>query len=55
MNAIYESIERHHRPIIFSLKFIVVFFGASCTFHDDIAIFHYVFGCGQKMHLTKSH
>jgi hypothetical protein len=27
-------LERHHRPIIFTLAFVVVFFAAACTFHD---------------------
>jgi hypothetical protein len=27
-------LERHHRPIIFTLAFVVVFFAAACTLHD---------------------
>jgi len=52
MDAINASIERYHRPIIFSLAFIVVFFAASCTLHDVIPICHYLFGCDHQMHAT---
>ena len=38
MAAFNESIETYHRPIIFTLAFVVLFFAASCTFHDIIPI-----------------
>lgn len=46
-NAILET---HHRLIIFTLAFVVVFFAAACTFHDVIPICHYLFGCDHGMH-----
>ncbi len=49
MNAVME---KHHRPIIFSLAFVVLFFAASCTFHDIIPICHYVFGCDHHLHVA---
>ena len=52
MNTINETIDNHHRAIIFSLIFVVVFFAASCTFHDTIPICHYVFGCDHGLHVT---
>ncbi len=54
MNAINESIDKHYRPIIFSLLFMLGFFAASCTFHDAIPVCHYLFGCDHKMHVTES-
>ena len=50
MNTASTFLERHHRAIIFSLTFIVVFFAAACTFHDVIPICHYVFGCDHQLH-----
>ena len=44
--------EKHHRGIIFSLAFVVVFFAAACTFHDIIPICHYVFGCDHHLHMV---
>lgn len=32
MDTINALMERHHRAIIFSLAFVVVFFAAACTF-----------------------
>ena len=55
MGTINQSIEKHHRPIIFSLLFVIVFFAASCTFHDIIPICHYLFGCDHNMHVTGSY
>lgn len=52
MNTVNESIEMHHRPIIFLLFFVVVFFATSCTFHDIIPICHYVIGCDHGIHIT---
>jgi len=52
MNTINESIEKHHRAIIFPLLFVIVFFAASCTLHDIIPICHYVFGCDHGLHVT---
>ena len=43
--------ENHHRAIIFSLAFVVVFFAAACTFHDVIPVCHYLFGCDHAMHM----
>ena len=42
--------ETHHRGIIFSLSFVVVFFAAACTLHDVIPICHYLFGCDHQLH-----
>jgi len=44
--------EQHHRGIIFSLAFVVVFFAAACTFHDVIPICHYLFGCDHGLHMV---
>ncbi len=52
MTAINESLETHHRPIIFSLTFVILFFAASCTFHDIIPVCHYLFGCDHALHLA---
>ncbi len=52
MNTINESIEMHHRAIIFSLMFVVAFFITSCTLHDIIPICHNLFGCDHGMHIT---
>jgi len=43
-------LEMHHRPIIFALAFVVVFFAAACTFHDVLPICHYIFGCDHQLH-----
>lgn len=50
MDTFNTSLEKHHRPIIFFLTFVVLFFSASCTFHDIIPICHYVFGCDHHLH-----
>jgi len=50
MHAITESIEAHHRLIIFSLSLVLVFMGISCIFHDVIQICHAVFGCDHRIH-----
>lgn len=50
MDTINAALERHHRTIIFSLAFIVVFFSTACTLHDVIPICHYLFGCDHPMH-----
>jgi hypothetical protein len=52
MDSVSASIERHHRAVIFSLLFVVLFFAASCTFHDVIPICHYLFGCDHSLHIT---
>lgn len=52
MATVNESIEIYHRPIIFSLAFVIVFFAASCTFHDVIPICHYLFGCDHGLHVA---
>ena len=50
MTAINESIERHHRLIIGVLGATILFFLASCTFHDALPICHYLFGCDHGFH-----
>jgi hypothetical protein len=50
MATINFWMEKHHRAIIFSLAFVVVFFATACTFHDVIPICHYVFGCDHGLH-----
>jgi len=50
MATFNAALERHHRPIIFTLTFIVVFFAAACTFHDLIPVCHYLFGCDHGLH-----
>jgi hypothetical protein len=52
MATVNESIETYHRPIIFSLAFVIVFFAASCTFHDVVPICHYLFGCDHGLHVA---
>jgi hypothetical protein len=54
MNTFNQSIEKYHKQILLSLMFLVVFFAASCTFHDLIPICHYLFGCDHNMHITGS-
>lgn len=51
MTSMNALLEQNHRPIIFSLLFVVVFFLAACTLHDVIPICHYVFGCDHHMHM----
>jgi hypothetical protein len=50
MTAINQQIERHHRLIIASLGGLILFFLASCTFHDALPICHYLFGCDHGFH-----
>jgi hypothetical protein len=50
MDSINATLEQHHRPIIFSLTLVVLFFAAACTFHDVIPICHYLFGCDHHLH-----
>lgn len=52
MHTINTLMEQHHRSIILSLAFVVVFFAASRTFHDVIPICHYLFGCDHHMHIV---
>jgi hypothetical protein len=52
VDTINASLERHHRQIIFSLGFIVIFFAAACTFHDVIPVCHYLFNCDHGLHLV---
>ena len=51
MNALNESVERHHRPIIYTLLFVVLFMATSCVFNDAIPICHWIFGCDHAFHL----
>ena len=50
MTTFAQSVERHHQFIILSLGAIIVFFLASCTFHDVLPICHYLFGCDHAVH-----
>jgi len=50
MATIERSIERHHRLIIVLLGAAILFFLASCTFHDALPICHYLFGCDHGFH-----
>ena len=50
MQTINTWIDQYYRPMIFSLGFVVLFFAASCTFHDVIPVCHYIFGCDHLMH-----
>ena len=50
MVTINALMERHHRAIISTLAFVVVFFAAACTLHDVIPVCHYLFGCDHLMH-----
>lgn len=52
MTAINQSIETHHRLIIASLGAVILFFLASCTFHDALPICHYFFRCDHGFHST---
>jgi hypothetical protein len=52
MDTVNTMMEQHHRTIIFSLASVVVFFAASCTFHDVIPICHYLFGCDHQLHVV---
>ena len=38
MNAYNQMLEKHHKGIIHSLLFVVVFFVTACTFHDVIHV-----------------
>ena len=50
MTRFNNMLARHHRPIIFTLAFVVVFFATACTLHDVIPVCHYLFGCDHGMH-----
>jgi hypothetical protein len=50
MDTANALMEKHHRTIIYSLAFVVVFFAAACTFHDVIPVCHYLFGCDHHLH-----
>ena len=52
MHTINSWIDLHYKSIIYSLAFVLVFFAASCTFHDVIPVCHYFFGCDHLMHLA---
>jgi len=52
MSTFDAVMEKHHRPIIFSLAAVIAFFAVSCTFHDIIPVCHYLFGCDHAMHLA---
>jgi len=54
MGSVNEFMERNHRPIIFSLLFVIVFVTA-CTFHGVIPVCHYLFGCDHGMHAAAMH
>jgi hypothetical protein len=55
MNTYNQMLEKHHRGIIYSLLFVVVFFATACTFHDVIPICHYLFGCDHQVHTVAMH
>ena len=50
MATLLKTIDDHHRGIIATLTFVVLFFAAACTFHDAIPICHYLFGCDHGLH-----
>lgn len=52
MDTFDELMEQYHRPIIFSLMFVIIFFAISCTFHDSIPVCHYLFGCDHGLHVA---
>ena len=52
MDTVYTKLERHHKPIIFSLLFVVLFFIAACALHDVIPVCHYLFGCDHNLHIV---
>lgn len=51
MSTFDEFIEKQHKLLIYSMLFVILFFAASCTFHDIIPVCHYLFGCDHAMHL----
>jgi len=52
MVTINALMETHHRAIIFTLSFVVIFFAAACTFHNIIPVCHFLFGCDHQMHVA---
>ncbi len=50
MSTINQMIEAHHKLIIASLGAVILFFLASCTFHEALPICHYLFGCDHGFH-----
>lgn len=52
MPTVNVVLERHHRPIIFTLAFVVMSFATACTLHDVIPICHYLFGCDHALHVA---
>ena len=52
MNALNESLERHHRPIVYTLALVVLFMATSCVFNDVIPVCHWIFGCDHNFHLA---
>ena len=44
-------IEAHHKGTIAVLGAVILFFAASCLFHEAIPICHWLFGCDHGMHM----
>jgi hypothetical protein len=50
MAAVLATIDRHHRGIIASSAFVIVFFAVACALNEAIPICHYLFGCDHAFH-----
>jgi len=50
MTTITESVETHHKMIIWSLLSLIAVFLVACSLHDVLPICHYVFGCDHNFH-----
>ena len=52
MTSLNQSLEKHHKPIIYTLTIMLAFFAIACTFDAAIPVCHYLFGCDHAMHLA---
>ncbi|UCH72629.1 MAG: hypothetical protein JSU82_09535 [Rhodospirillales bacterium] len=50
MAPIAESVERHHRSIIYALLSLIALFIVACALDDLIPICHFIFGCDHGFH-----
>lgn len=50
MSAIAESVEKHHKAIIWVQTSLIAVFLVACAFNDVIPICHYLFGCDHSFH-----
>jgi len=50
MTSFAQSVESHHKAIIFSLLSLIAVFLIACSLNDILPICHYIFGCDHSFH-----